>query len=121
MSVVQVTDVQLNTDLNRLTDPFEFVVTFEASRNLQDDLDWKLIYVGDPTDTSEDQELECITLGPITAGNLRFTMQADAPDFAKIDQDDIHGMTVSIFTLDFLTLFRLFCWRPRIASRSFYE
>ncbi|KAH0483383.1 MAG: uncharacterized protein KVP18_004096 [Porospora cf. gigantea A] len=101
MGLVEVSDVQFNSERDSALDPFEFVVTFESRANLQEELDWRLIYVGDPTDTSEDQELECISLGPITAGHLRFTMIADPPDFTKIDPDDAHGMTVVLLTASY--------------------
>lgn len=39
------------------------------------DLEWRLIYVGSSEDTSKDQELECIYVGPVTVGSYRFQLE----------------------------------------------
>lgn len=42
------------------------------------------------------QELDSVVLGPIQRGALRFVFVADAPDYTKINKDDINGITVRL-------------------------
>ncbi|EZG43949.1 histone chaperone ASF1 [Gregarina niphandrodes] len=77
-----------------LNTPFRIEVSFQCREDLTLPLVWRLIYVGSPDDKSKDQELECAEIGPLKKGSLRFTLEADPPDFTKIDDDDVHGSTV---------------------------
>lgn len=98
MSVVGVTNVVVRRNPAALTEPFELEVSFECLEELQEDLEWRLVYVGDAEDKSKDQELDCIALGPVQRGTLRFVFVADAPDFSLINKEDINGITVVLLT-----------------------
>ena len=67
------------------TSPFQFEITFECFENLQDDLEWKVIYVVKPEDQSADMILEEVLVGPVSVGTHTFLLQAEAP-FASINQ-----------------------------------
>lgn len=72
MSIVGVTNVVVQRNPAALSDPFELEVSFECLEDLQEDLEWKLVYVGDPEDKTKDQVLykfnQCF---PETRLNLR--------------------------------------------------
>ncbi|KAJ1605325.1 putative ASF1 anti-silencing function 1 like protein [Cryptosporidium canis] len=94
MSLVNVTSVKIFKNPAAITDPFEFEISFECLQSLEEDLEWKIVYISCAESKEMDQELDCIALGPITRGALKFIFKAPAPDFAKIPPEDIHGMAV---------------------------
>lgn len=95
MAWVTVTNVTLK-GLNPapLSADFAFELSFLCLHDLTLPLHWRLIYVGSADDKSKDQEIESVELGPLKRGSLKFTFEADPPDFSKIDSDDIWGTTV---------------------------
>lgn len=81
--------------------PFSFEITFECLQPLSDDLEWKVLYVGSAEDTSHDQVLDEILVGPIPVGINKFVLQADAPDISQIPEGDILGVTVVLVTCSY--------------------
>ena len=59
------------------------------------------MYVGSAEDTTHDQVLDEILVGPIPVGINKFVLQADAPDISQIPQDDILGVTVVLVTCSY--------------------
>ncbi|KAH7650536.1 ASF1 anti-silencing function 1 like [Cryptosporidium bovis] len=94
MSLVNVTSVKVFKNPTHITDPIEFEISFECLQNLEEDLEWKIVYISCADTKDMDQELDCIALGPITRGALKFIFKAPAPDFTKIPPEDVHGMAV---------------------------
>ena len=94
MSLVNVTSVKVFKNPTHITDPLEFEISFECLQNLEEDLEWKIVYISCADSKDMDQELDCIALGPITRGALKFIFEAPSPDFTKIPPEDIHGMAV---------------------------
>jgi histone chaperone ASF1 len=70
---------------------------------LEEDLEWKVLYVGSAEDTTHDQVLDEILLGPIPVGinTFIFLLQADAPDISQIPNEDILGVTVVLVTCSY--------------------
>jgi len=81
--------------------PFSFEITFECLLPLEEDLEWKVLYVGSAEDTAHDQVLDEILLGPIPVGINKFILQADAPDISQIPNEDILGVTVVLVTCSY--------------------
>eukprot|EP00596_Hydrurales_sp_CCMP1899_P004421 CAMPEP_0119043984 /NCGR_PEP_ID=MMETSP1177-20130426/27685_1 /TAXON_ID=2985 /ORGANISM="Ochromonas sp, Strain CCMP1899" /LENGTH=241 /DNA_ID=CAMNT_0007013279 /DNA_START=77 /DNA_END=802 /DNA_ORIENTATION=- len=82
------------------TNPFQFEITFECLQELQDDLEWKVIYVASAEDANADQVLEEVMVGPVPVGFNKFVMQAPAPDHTLIN--DLIGVTVVLVTCSFM-------------------
>jgi len=94
MSVV-LTGVQILNNPTCFTNPFQFEVHFDClAPGIQESLEWKLVYISDPTDDSKDQELECVDVGPVTIGQNKFVFEGAAPDASLIDAKNMWGMTV---------------------------
>jgi histone chaperone ASF1 len=68
---------------------------------LEDDLEWKVLYVGSAEDTSHDQVLDEILVGPVPVGVNKFVLQADAPDISQIPEGDVLGVTVVLVTCSY--------------------
>ena len=96
MALVDLIDVKLSSpNPSPFTAPLEFEITFECLENLEDDLEWKITYVGSAEDPSKDQLLEEVMVGPVplgtrcsiflsSVGTSRFLLQAEAPALASI-------------------------------------
>lgn len=83
------------------TNPFQFEITFECLQELDDDLEWKVLYVGSAQDAAKDQILDEILVGPVPVGVNKFVLQADAPDPSQLAQDDLLGVTVVLVTCSY--------------------
>ncbi|KNC53756.1 histone chaperone [Thecamonas trahens ATCC 50062] len=101
MSYVALTNVEVLDNPTMFTNPFQFEICFECTAQLQDDLEWKLVYVGSAENDSYDQLLDSILVGPIPVGVNRFVFQADAPDPSSIPAADLLGVTVCLLTCSY--------------------
>ena len=57
--------------------------------------------MGSAHDTSKDQTLDEILVGPIPVGVNKFVLQADAPDPTQLPPDEILGVTVALVTCSY--------------------
>lgn len=81
--------------------PFQFEIHFECLEELQDDLEFKIIYVGSAETYEFDQVLDQIVVDAVPQGQFKFMFQADPPDIAKIPADDAVGVTVVLITASY--------------------
>jgi histone chaperone ASF1 len=65
------------------------------------DLEWKVIYVGSAHDTTQDQVLDEILVGPVPVGVNKFVLQADAPNPAQLPPNEVLGVTVVLVTCSY--------------------
>ncbi|KAF8113633.1 hypothetical protein N665_0047s0039 [Sinapis alba] len=102
MSAINITNVSVLDNPAPFVRPFQFEISYECLTSLQDDLEWKLVYVGSAEDETYDQTLESVLVGPVNVGNYRFVLQADPPDPSKIREEDIIGVTVLLLTCSYM-------------------
>lgn len=98
MSIVHLQNVEIINSKARFSDPYIFKVTFECISPLEDDLEWKLIYVGSAESEEYDQELDSCMVGPVPVGVNSFEFEAEAPSSEKIPASDLLGVTVILLT-----------------------
>lgn len=101
MAAVNVTSVQVLNNPNTFFAPLQFEISYECHCELQEDLEWKLTYVGSADSEKHDQVLDSVLVGPVAAGQFRFVFQADAPEHSKLPQVDIVGVTVILLTCSY--------------------
>jgi len=101
MALVNVVNMAVLDNPAPFLSEFSFEITFECLQPLSDDLEWKVLYVGSAEDTSHDQVLDEILVGPIPVGINKFVLQADAPDISQIPEGDILGVTVVLVTCSY--------------------
>eukprot|EP00026_Physarum_polycephalum_P016934 Phypoly_transcript_17984.p1 GENE.Phypoly_transcript_17984~~Phypoly_transcript_17984.p1 ORF type:complete len:208 (+),score=32.54 Phypoly_transcript_17984:72-626(+) len=73
--------------------PLQFEITYECITDLQEDLEWKVVYVGSAESEAHDQVLDSILLGPVRVGVSNFVLQVDPPDSSRIPKQDLLGVT----------------------------
>ena len=71
------------------------------SQELEDDLEWKLIYVGSADDEEMDQTLEEVMVGPVPVGVNKFVFHSPAPEAHTISEDVLVGVTVILITCSY--------------------
>jgi len=101
MALVNVVNMVVLDNPTCFTNPFQFEITFECLQELDDDLEWKVLYVGSAQDATRDQILDEILVGPVPVGVNKFVLQADAPDPSQLAQDDLLGVTVVLVTCSY--------------------
>ncbi|GAA5824752.1 hypothetical protein JCM10212_003140 [Sporobolomyces blumeae] len=98
MSIINISDITVLNNPARFTDPYVFRITFECMAPLEDDLEWKLTYVGSAESESYDQELDTCMVGPVPVGINSFEFEAAAPSPDRIPASDLVGVTVILLT-----------------------
>ena len=101
MSVVNVLGLLILDNPSPFSNPFQFEITFECLSELDDDLEWKVTYVGSAEDSTCDQVLDEVFVGPVPVGINKFVLQADAPDISQIPSSDLIGVTVVLVTCSY--------------------
>lgn len=101
MTAVNVSRVTVLNNPAPFTAPLAFEIEYECLFQLQDDLEWKMIYVGSAESEKYDQVLDSVLVGPVYAGNYKFTFEGNPPDHAKMLPDDIVGVTVILLTCSY--------------------
>lgn len=101
MALVSLINMAVLDNPAQFLSPFSFEITFECLLPLDDDLEWKVLYVGSAEDTTHDQVLDEILVGPVPVGVNKFILQADAPDIDQIPTEDILGVTVVLVTCSY--------------------
>eukprot|EP01091_Cochliopodium_minus_P010303 TRINITY_DN2694_c0_g1_i1.p1 TRINITY_DN2694_c0_g1~~TRINITY_DN2694_c0_g1_i1.p1 ORF type:complete len:153 (+),score=26.78 TRINITY_DN2694_c0_g1_i1:244-702(+) len=92
--MINCNSVQILDNPTKFTNPFQFEISFDCNRKLDDDLEWKIVYVGSADSEEHDQELDSVLVGPVEVGRNKFVFQANAPDSKKIPSKDLLGVTV---------------------------
>uniref|UniRef100_A0A1I8G4U3 Anti-silencing function protein 1 n=1 Tax=Macrostomum lignano TaxID=282301 RepID=A0A1I8G4U3_9PLAT len=96
MAKVNISNVEvLDTEATFLS-PFRFKITFECYEPLEEDLEWRLIYVSSAYNMSLDQTLDSILVGPVPVGKHQFVFEAGPPNTDVIPVEDAVGVTVVI-------------------------
>jgi len=98
MALVNLVNLVVLDNPSICLNPFKFEITFECLQELDDDLEWKVIYVGSAEDTRHDQTLEEVLVGPVPVGINKFILESEPPDFSSIPSKDIIGVTVVLVT-----------------------
>ncbi|KAJ1822391.1 Histone chaperone asf1 [Coemansia sp. S610] len=101
MSIISITNVCIPETKSHFLAPYSFEVTFECLSPLEDDLEFKLVYVSSAENTTKDQELDSLLVGPVPVGVNKFVFKADAPHVDKIPKEDLIGVTVILLTCSY--------------------
>lgn len=101
MAKVHILNVTVHNNPAPFFTPFQFEIHFECLEELQDDLEFKIIYVGSAETYEFDQVLDQIVVDAVPQGQFKFMFQADPPDKAKIPLDDAVGVTVVLITASY--------------------
>jgi hypothetical protein len=83
MAECSITSVQVLNNPAPFTDPIVLEVQYECLSSLQDDLEWRINYVGSAESDQYDQILDSALVGPVQQGSFKFRMEAPAPDPCK--------------------------------------
>ena len=101
MAKIQIVGVEVQDNPAMFSDPLKFQITFDCVENLEDDLEWKIIYVGSSKDEQYDQTLDSVLVGPVPSGRHKFVFTADPPKPDLIPKEEIVGVTVCIITCSY--------------------
>ncbi|KAJ9117941.1 hypothetical protein QFC20_000222 [Naganishia adeliensis] len=104
MSIVNIRNIQLLNNPARWEDDYNFRITFECVEELKEDIEWRLLYVGDAKSEEYDQELDSCMVGPVPVGVNSFDFTAAAPQpnlLPSTASKEILGVTVLILTASY--------------------
>ncbi|GHJ84032.1 hypothetical protein NliqN6_0434 [Naganishia liquefaciens] len=104
MSIVNIRNIQLLNNPARWEDEYNFRITFECVEELKEDIEWRLLYVGDAKSEEYDQELDSCMVGPVPVGVNSFDFSASAPQpdlLPSTSSEEILGVTVLILTASY--------------------
>lgn len=95
---INVVSVEVLDNPAPFKNPLSFLVTYECLYQLNNDLEWRLTYVGDAESETHDQVLDSVLVGPVYPGQYRFVFQVDPPDADKLQPENVVGITAVLLT-----------------------
>jgi len=101
MSLVNIVNMAVLDNPSSFLNPLQFEITFDCMEALEEDIEWKVIYVGSAESSSHDQVLDELLVGPVPVGTNKFILQTDAPDPTLIPASDVLGITVILVTCSY--------------------
>eukprot|EP00096_Caligus_rogercresseyi_P015653 TRINITY_DN8129_c0_g1_i1.p1 TRINITY_DN8129_c0_g1~~TRINITY_DN8129_c0_g1_i1.p1 ORF type:complete len:221 (+),score=108.53 TRINITY_DN8129_c0_g1_i1:72-734(+) len=101
MAKIHVCNVLVLDNPAEFLSKLEFEITFECLEDLQEDLEWKIIYVGSAESEEYDQVLDTVYVGPVPEGRHKFVFTADPPTPDQIPVSDVVGVTVILITCSY--------------------
>ncbi|KAK2569899.1 Histone chaperone ASF1 [Acropora cervicornis] len=101
MAKIQIVNVVVCENPSPFSSNFQFQITFECTEELNEDLEWKIIYVGSAENDSYDQVLDSVWVGPVPVGTHTFLFEAKSPDPSQIPDEDVVGVTVVLLTCSY--------------------
>ena len=75
MSLINVTNIVVQDSKAAFNEPIAVEVSFESMQALKEPIVWKITYIGNPADPSNDQILEEVEVSVEDACPMRFTLQ----------------------------------------------
>lgn len=101
MAAINVTSISVLKNPAMFADPLTFEITFECLSALSQDIEWKVVYMGSSEDDKQDQVLDSVLIGPLQYGIMRFVLETDGPDFKKVPEDEVLGITALLLTCSY--------------------
>ncbi|CAD8084706.1 unnamed protein product [Paramecium primaurelia] len=101
MAFVSITNIVVDDKSQPFTSPITMDIYFDVIADIEDEIEWTLLYIGSPKDEAHDQILDQFSMGPLTKGTKQFTLESNPPDWKKIPQDELLGITAFILTCSY--------------------
>jgi len=119
MGYLNVTNITIEESITHVSKPFTLTIQFECLKPLNDEVEWKFIYVGDSHDVKHDQVLDTIVMDQVEYGCNEFSWEVDQPKYDLVpDQTEILDSTIIMVEASFKE--KLF-FRCSYLIRHFYK
>mmetsp|Transcript_7704 Transcript_7704/g.18664 ORF Transcript_7704/g.18664 Transcript_7704/m.18664 type:complete len:203 (+) Transcript_7704:256-864(+) len=93
MAYVDILAVECADPVAKFADDLKFTITFQCKTKPQEDLEWRITWVGSAKSEDHDQVLDEVLVPPELGVNA-FEFVVDGPDVSKIPGGDMLGVTV---------------------------
>lgn len=87
MAQVHINNVVVQNNPSSILSPIQFEITFECFKSLPGTFDWRIIYIGSPTDSNYDQVIDEFDMANLEPGCMTFSTDSNAPNFGKVPQE----------------------------------
>ena len=84
MGYLNITNMEFQNTGNRLDDPFVLNVKFDCMKDIHNKVVWRLLYVANPDEPSQDQLLDEIETQDLEYGPKDFEWEIPAPDYQRL-------------------------------------
>lgn len=91
MAQLHINNITVGNNPANVLAPFQFDITFECFTELPGTLDWKIIYIGSPSNSQYDQVIDSFDMDHLNPGVMNFQVMSDPPNFNMIPQEEIVG------------------------------
>ncbi len=92
MAQLHINNITVGNNPSGVRDPFYFDITFECFTQLPGAIDWKIIYIGSPSNNQYDQIIDSFDMDNLAPGVMNFQVESNPPNFNLIPQDEIVGI-----------------------------
>lgn len=101
MAQVHIANVAVLNNPAKIQSPIQFEITFECFNDLPGTFDWRIIYLGSPTDSNYDQVIDEFDMTDIKSGCMTFNTDSNPPNFQKIPPNEIIGTTAILISVSY--------------------
>jgi len=101
MAYINVTNIQVKNNPAPFREPLTFQITFECLKDLPEEIEWRLLYIGSSKDVKYDQVLDSFSMGPLEYGVMQFDLESAAPNPEQIPQSELLGVTAIILSVSY--------------------
>ena len=84
MGYLNITNIEFKEGSRRITDPLQLEVKFDCLKDIENEVEWRFIYVADPDADSKDQILDQIFMDKLEYGVNNFDWEVSPPDYSKL-------------------------------------
>ncbi|WUR03110.1 histone chaperone ASF1 [Vairimorpha necatrix] len=93
MELLTLKKIELKETIRKATDPLEFDLEMHCKEELEEGVVFTIIYTADVKNEFRDQILSETEIFPVPKGNIKFSLDADAPEIKLIPHDKLFGLT----------------------------
>eukprot|EP01060_Flectonema_neradi_P007060 TRINITY_DN1488_c3_g1_i1.p1 TRINITY_DN1488_c3_g1~~TRINITY_DN1488_c3_g1_i1.p1 ORF type:complete len:182 (+),score=44.34 TRINITY_DN1488_c3_g1_i1:110-655(+) len=83
------------------TDPYQWRIRLDVLEELQEDVEFKVVWIGSSASNAYDEVLEDCEVGPLAVGANEFVLEHNAPDWKLIPPEDLLSVTVVLITVSY--------------------
>ena len=84
MGYLNVTKISFQRGGSKMEEALQLEVKFDCLKQIDNEIEWRVVYVADPNDSSQDQVLDQIFMDSLDYGASSFEWEVPAPDYSRL-------------------------------------
>lgn len=97
MGYINITNIIFSSSTEGISAPFSLKIRQDCLKEINHELEWRFVYVGDPQNSNHDQVLDAIFIDHLDYGPNEFEWEVPPPNYTKIpNEHDIFDSSIIV-------------------------